>query len=116
MNTIKVKEIISNALSESDGLLIRKKIKELLEISKEKIILDFSEINLFATPFFNSFIGYFVIQYSPEKVSELIELTNISELGKETYQHSFNNAKNFYQKKTNTDNIGKIVQNNIKNS
>lgn len=116
MNTIKVKEIISNGLSESDGLLIREKIKDLLEISKDKIVLDFSGINLFATPFFNSFIGYFVIQYSPEKVSELIELKNISELGKETYQHSFNNAKNFYYKNINTDNIGKIVQNTIENS
>lgn len=116
MNIIKVKEIISNGLSENDGLLIRKKIQDLLKQSEEKIILDFSEINLFATPFFNSFIGYFVIQYNPEKVSELIELINISELGKETYQHSFNNAKNFYQKNINTDNIGTIVANNIKNS
>lgn len=115
MNII-VKNLITNGLSESDGLLLRKKILDLLKKSEEKIILDFSEINLFATPFFNSFIGYFVMQYGPTKVSDLIELSNISELGKETYQHSFNNAKNFYQKNINIDNIGKIVEKNIKNS
>lgn len=116
MNTIKVKELINNGLSETNGLILRKKIQELLDNSTEKVILDFSGITLFATPFFNSFIGYFVLQYNPNKVEELIELTNISDLGKETYNHSYNNAKNIYIKKINTDDIGKITQNNISNS
>ncbi|MEG0529065.1 MAG: STAS-like domain-containing protein [Bacilli bacterium] len=115
MNTIKVKELVDNGLSETSGLILRKKIQELLNNSTKKIILDFSGITLFATPFFNSFIGYFVLQYSPERVDELIEITNISDLGKETYNHSYSNAKNIYNKKIDTEEIGEIVKSNIEN-
>lgn len=116
MNIIKVKELIDNGLSETNGLILRAKILEIIQKSEDKVILDFSDINLFATPFFNSFIGYFVLQYNPEKVKEIIEIINISDLGKETYIHSYNNAKNIYIKNSDTEKIGKITENTIKNS
>lgn len=112
MNTIIVSNFISNGLSEKNGLILREKISEFLEKDQE-VILDFSNITLFATPFFNSFIGYFVLKMNPDIVKEKIKIVNISELGQDTYKHSYENATFFYNKKINTEKIGKITSDNI---
>ncbi len=112
MNTIRICELVDNGLSETNGLRIR---EEILKYFKEydEVILDFSNITLFATPFFNSFIGYFVLQINPEKTKEKIKIINISDLGKDTYTHSYENAAYIYNKKINTEEIGKITSDNI---
>lgn len=108
MNTIQINKLVDNGLSEKNGLIIREKILEYLK-DYDKVILDFSNITLFATPFFNSFIGYFVLQINPEETKQKIKIINISELGKDTYKHSFENAVYIYTRKRNTAEIGKIT-------
>lgn len=117
-NKIIVSELFTNGLTENNGLILRNKIKELLkDISEEDtIIIDFSNITLFATPFFNSSIGYFILNLGPEKVFNLIKLENISELGLSTYTHSVDNASEIYKKKMDPSAVGDITKNNIENS
>ncbi len=112
MNKIKVCDLVDNGLSEKNGIILRNKILEYLE-KDDKVTLDFSNITLFATPFFNSFIGYFVLKINPEKTKEKIIITNISELGKDTYNHSYENAVYIYNKKININQIGKITSETI---
>lgn len=113
-----VSDLIKNGLSENNGLLIREKIEKILEEIKEgdSIVLNFKDITLFATPFFNSSIGYFLLKLGPEKFNKIFKLEEISELGKSTYQHSYENAVEIYTKKIDTDVIGKITESNIQNS
>lgn len=115
MNIIKICEFVDNGLSEKNGLKIREKILETLTKNNE-VILDFSNITLFATPFFNSFIGYFVLQINPENTKEKIKIINISDLGRDTYNHSYENAvyiRNKKLKEKEKKEIGKITSNNI---
>lgn len=115
MNTIRICEFVDNGLSEKNGLIIREKILEYLN-KYDDVILDFSNITLFATPFFNSFIGYFVLQINPEKTKEKIKIINISNLGMDTYNHSYENAVYILNKKLKEkeiEEIGKITSNNI---
>lgn len=113
-----ISDLISNGLSEKNGFLLREKILEHMKNNNEnlKIVLDFTNITLFATPFFNSFIGYFVLNFGPEKVTETIKIENITPLGYETYTHSYNNAVYIYNRKIDVNQVGQITKNNIENS
>lgn len=113
-----VSKSIKNALTESNGMILREKIEELIkELSgDEKIILNFKDITLFATPFFNASIGYYVLKLGPEKFDKIFELGEISELGLNTYKHSYENAIEIYKKKIDTKMVGEITKSNIINS
>lgn len=90
---IRIKDISDNALFEDDGVKLRKEIIDFCDKnSHEKIQLDFSDISLFATMFFNAWIGYFV-KNNKTDILNRIETTNISKLGEKTLQHSRDNAE-----------------------
>lgn len=109
---IKVAEIAPIAMTEQSGMSIREKIKEILERENE-VLLDFEGVYLFATPFFNSSVGYFVINLTPEKADAVIRTTNLTQLGVETYSHSLENAREIFTKKEDIDVIGKITADTI---
>lgn len=113
-----ISNFIKNGLTENNGLIIREKIEQILKELNDGdiIVLNFNNISLFATPFFNSSIGYFLLKLGPEKFDEVFKLEEISELGQNTYQHSYENAVEIYTKKTDTDMIGQITKSNIQNS
>lgn len=115
MNKIMVNQLTKMAMTESEGLKLRKEIEKFIE-KEDKIVIDFSGISLFATMFFNASIGHFVMNLSPEKCDNIFELINLSELGAETYSHSFENAKTMYYDKHQESVIGDITQNNIEHS
>lgn len=109
--TILLKEFLSTALSAQDGELLREKIQNILNNNpNEEIILDFQDIKLFATPFFNSSIGYFIMKLSPSVFDKHFNIKNISNLGNETFTLSYNTAKNLFQ-----NNISEEQSNNMKN-
>ena len=114
---INVSELIENGLTESNGFLLREKIAELLkEIEEGTIILNFRDITLFATPFFNASIGFFVLKLGPDKFDKIFKLEEITDLGLSTYQHSYDNAVEIYNKNMNIDLVGEITKHNIENS
>lgn len=115
MTEIKIKEICSIAMTEEQGLLVRNTIAPFLSVN-EPVVLDFTEISLFAAMFFNASIGYYVVKKGAEYCARNIHLRNISPLGKETYQHLLSNAKEIAENKTCMDQFKgniKIVEANI---
>lgn len=88
---IKVSDYTKTALSADDGVVIRNQILSVSD-PDEEITLDFSGITLYATMFFNAFIGYFVLNSKKDLVDDRIKLENISALGQRTFEHSYNNA------------------------
>lgn len=111
LKTIKVIDFCKFAISEEKGL----KLRELLlkNLSEDKIVLDFEGISMFTTPFFNSSIGYFILQYGPELFDEKIEILGLQEMGQETYKHSYDNAVEFYNNKIDPKTVGQIVSKNL---
>lgn len=115
---IKISDFCNVALSITNGELIKNEIEKNID-NYEKIILDFDNITLFATPFFNLAIGHFVIKLTPEKFLEKIKCINLTELGEETYKYSYNNACSIYKesiKEEKIEEINKIIDNNINES
>lgn len=111
MSIIYVNEFTKRALTENEGLKLREQISKYWD--DDTVIIDFSGISMFATMFFNASIGHYVLNFSPEICEKKIELRSISELGKETYKHSFENAKAIFLNKERNDTIGNITKENI---
>ena len=112
MKNILVKEIAPFALAEDDGNLLRNEIVAALE-RNENVCVDFDEISLFATPFFNVSIGAIIVQYGIEKFDSCVEVVNLDDLGKETFQHSKENAILFIEKKISKEVVEEVVLKNI---
>ena len=112
VEVIKVEQITPIAMTEESGMNVRKKISEILE-KQNQVMLDFENVALFATPFFNASIGYFIITLTPEKAAEVIMTKNLTGLGEETYLHSVANARKIHEKKENVELIGKITAETI---
>lgn len=114
MKTVIVREYASMALTEKDGLKLRAAIENLLKT--ERIIsLDFSGISLFATMFFNASIGHLVMQLTPEECEDRVRISNISELGLETYRHTLGNARDIFVQHSSLQKIADVTQCNLEN-
>ena len=96
MKTIVVNELFKSAFSQENALILRGKIEECLK-NEDKIILDFSGISKFTTLFFNFSTGYIISTLGPKKYDEFISVTNLSPLGKSTYESSYKNAVEKYK-------------------
>lgn len=112
MTTILISEICPFALAEEDGKKVYDAIDNALE-NNNGICVDFNQISLFATPFFNTSLGAIILKYGIEKFDAMVEIKNLDALGEETYQHSRNNAIVFLKNKINRDNIADIVERNL---
>jgi hypothetical protein len=110
--TILIKTITSMAMTEDDGMKLREVMGNALKENHD-IVLDFEGIDLFATPFFNSSIGYFILQLTPQTYDEKVTVTHITDLGKETYSHSYQNAVSVFEEKPDLNLIGKITAETI---
>ena len=46
---------------------------------------------------FNIALTKYIVQFGPQKYEEMFEVLNLSEVGQSTYQHSFDNAVEYYK-------------------
>lgn len=92
---IRALEFIKTGFSADDATELDKVIKPLFE-KGEKIVVDFEGIKIFTTLFFNNVFAKYILKIGPEKYCECFKLENLSELGRTTYQHSFDNAVTYY--------------------
>lgn len=93
---IQVNQYIKTAFSAEDAESLLKVIQPLIDAG-ENVILDFSGIKLFTTLFFNNALAKYVLELGPEAYRERFEIRNLSEVGETTYQHSMENAKDYYK-------------------
>ena len=105
---IKALDFIKTGFSADDANELDKVIQPLFERG-EKIVVDFEGIKIFTTLFFNNVFAKYILTIGPETYQECFALENLSELGQTTYQHSFDNAVNYYK----LSDAGKQAQNTI---
>ena len=99
MKCINVTQVVGrNAVSMQGGSILHEKIRSALK-DNESIELDFKDIEIFASPFFNASIGLFLKDMEISDLQSKIKLINISDLGKELLNQVIDNALVFYGKK-----------------
>ena len=96
MVEIKVKNYISRGFSENDAKAISPILDECLKTKNSKIIIDFKDVKYFTTLFFNLALTRYLENMSVEEYESKIEIKNLSEVGLETYSHSYDNAVEYY--------------------
>lgn len=93
---VDVKSIVGDsALTLEDGQRIYSFIKPYL-LKGQRVDLDFYEITLFASLFFNAAIGQLLRDLQPEALNRLLTIENLNASGLETMKRSIANAKMFY--------------------
>lgn len=92
---IKAKDFIKTGFSADDAAKLNVVIEPLIS-EGDKIVVDFSEITIFTTLFFNNVFAKYILQIGPDEYARQFELRNLSELGETTYKHSYENALKYY--------------------
>ncbi len=106
MKVIFVKDIVGvNAISMNSGTKLREII--LKEWPKdEKIILDFSGIDVFASPFLNASIGALLKTKTIEDLQEKLVFEEISDHGKRLLNLVIDNAIKFFSDSSGKTDLG----------
>ena len=96
MNPIIVKRLVGvNAISMSSGRKLREEI--LNEWSKsEKIVIDFEGVEVFASPFFNSGVGFLLKDNDIAQLQGKLVFEGISDHGRRLLNLVIDNAIRFY--------------------
>nr|DAQ94556.1 MAG TPA: protein of unknown function DUF4325 [Caudoviricetes sp.] len=108
---IKASDYIKTGFSADDAAKLDTVVKRFVQ-NDDKVIVDFENITIFTTLFFNNVFSKYILKIGPDAYSQKFELKNLSELGKTTYQHSFNNAVNYYNLSAEKQKQQEIILNN----
>ncbi|MBN2926088.1 MAG: STAS-like domain-containing protein [Eubacterium sp.] len=111
---IKVSSFSKEAATKSKGLVLREEIEKGLHTADE-INVDFSDINRFASPFFNNSFAALALKYGFDKI-EKISCLNLSDVGLDAYESSMENAKMLSSSPEFADEMTKIIQETPKNT
>ena len=109
MATINISSFTSEAASETKGILFKNILEPLIK-NNEKITVDFKGITRFASPFFNNSFASLGIVYGFNTIKK-IELKNISETGRITFDTSLENAKLISESPQFKEEINEIINN-----
>jgi hypothetical protein len=101
MNTIKVYDLTGrNAISMQKGDKIYQILIQNIQ-NNQNTILDFQDVSLFASPFFNAAIGHLLKDITIDELLNYIQPVNLNETGKELLNLVISNALRFYSEREN---------------
>lgn len=78
------------------GHHLYEKISAPLISGKENVEIDFLEVELFASPFFNASIGFLIKDITVTDLQQRLKIINLSDVGKQTLNHVIANAIKYY--------------------
>lgn len=106
METIKVFEIAGkNAISMQNGNKLYIKLMDFIN-KFNQFELDFKDVVLFASPFFNASFGLVLKDVDVEDLQKKILIINLNEVGRELLNHVIANALDFYR---NSSSVSKVM-------
>lgn len=104
----KVQEVVGdNCITREDGQKVFEIINNRLK-NNEIIVLDFENIGVFTSPFFNSAIGPLFKDFSREELRDKLLFANINTVGRNLLKIVIDNSSRYY-----SDDQFRKVQDNI---
>lgn len=100
-----VKEVIKSsiAVSSEDGHVVFNRIKQILD-DKQKIVIDFQDIEMLTTAFLNAAIGQLYSEYTSELLNESIHFANVDEDDKILFKKVVLRAREYFEHKKEFEN------------
>ena len=93
---IEIRKLVSeNAITLDDGVTVYELIHPEL-VAGHDVELDFSGVNVFASPFFNAGIGRLLADVTPSNLNCLLKISHISGVGDRILRRVVDNAKEYY--------------------
>jgi hypothetical protein len=83
------------AITTDDGQRIFSEIHPVLKAG-DSVVLDFAEVRVFASPFFNASIGHLLEDIRPDELSKLLNCTHLSAVGHSVMTKVLQNAEEYY--------------------
>ena len=107
---ILVKELIgSRCILKDDGQKIFSIISPLLT-DDEQVTLDFTEVTLFASPFFNFSIGQLISIITEERLKSNLHIENLDPIGRNVMGKVIENATKFHNNKNYKEIVDQILE------
>lgn len=110
--TISVSSFSKEAASKTAGEKLKERLITAIS-SGNDINIDFSNITCFASPFFNNSLGSLVLIYGSGTIDQ-IKISNITEIGGQTYKTSLENARLLLENPEYESAIDEIINNTPK--
>jgi hypothetical protein len=83
------------ALTPDGGQALYDQIHPVL-VAGQSVALDFSEVKISASPFFNVAIGQLLKDLSPDLLNQNLSIENLNNNGQAVLKHVIDNAKRYY--------------------
>lgn len=84
-----------NCMTPNDGQKIYHKIHPQL-VAGRPVELDFSQVKIFASPFFNFAIGQLLRDIQPNELNCLLKVSNLNLVGQQVLKQVIENSKRYY--------------------
>ncbi|MBF0553256.1 MAG: STAS-like domain-containing protein [Nitrospirae bacterium] len=112
----KIKELIGpRCIIKEDGQKIYEMIHGPL-LQGEVVSLDFSDVNQFASPFFNFAFGQLLKNITKEELERLLHFVNLNDTGKNVFERVIENAVKYYADKDYRKIVDDILEQQAKES
>lgn len=102
-----------NAITVEDGQKVYEKIQPELRAGYA-VDLDFLNVRVFASPFFNSAIGQLLKDIKPDELNRLLRVHNLNPVGTEVLKRVVENAKRYFgsdsYRKAQTEVLSKLAE------
>ncbi len=98
-----------NCITSEDGQAIYNLIHPQL-LAENSVELDFAEVNIFASPFFNAAIGQLLKDIQTEKLNRLIKFSNLSPVGMQLVKKVIGNAKQYYSSENIREAVNEVLR------
>lgn len=107
---VEIKSLVGNScVTSEDGQLVYDEIYPKLAAG-ESVCLNFSEVRVFASPFFNFAIGQLLKDLKPEDLNELLKVEGLVSDGALVWQNVVKNAKEYYKNPESKKAIDEILK------
>lgn len=113
MNTILISDFSNEAASKTNGLVLKELLDTLLTSQEADIVVDFSGVSRFASPFFNYSFAALALIHGFDAIRS-IRLKNIGQVGLDTYNTSMTNAEQVSLHPEHIAEINQIIDNTPK--
>jgi hypothetical protein len=91
-----IQELVGeNCITMDDGQIVYDFIHPKL-LKQESVELDFTGVEVFASPFFNVAIGQLLSDLDADSLNRFLKFKHLSAVGKDALKRSIENAKEYY--------------------
>ncbi|MEC4894073.1 MAG: STAS-like domain-containing protein [Oscillatoria sp. PMC 1051.18] len=97
-----------NCMTREDGQMVYDRIHSEL-LAEHPIELDFENVEIFASPFFNFAIGQLLRDIEPDSLNHLLKISNLNPVGKPILKRVIENSKKYYSDDEYRSKVDKVI-------